>query len=315
MSVTPWGGLELSGITIAQTSPVGPRDFLEARTFRLRVRFLSLFSRRLVIKEVSLINPNVVWPQDVEGKWKLPGREEQRRRLLSVSKCQSPASNRLKSLKHAAPPVVATCAGNLPSPATGNSQQSISRCRIPRAFGAVSPEVRRLSIKNGNFSFLDHTGRLLASFYGRGLSHQSAELGASRGGESGEEFHLQDRFFLEQLRSPLRYEPDVLELSKISARAGNGEDQRLFCDATGSGGFSVHHEGKVSRCAGRSDYRRRGRSQRNGARQIGGKFPGFWQNCRSGGVRWERARFSCATGESSNIACSCCLVRFFRSKN
>ncbi len=72
MSVTPWGGLELSGITIAQTSSVGPRHFLEARTFRLRVRFLSVFSRRLVIKEVALINPNVVWPQDAEGKWRLP---------------------------------------------------------------------------------------------------------------------------------------------------------------------------------------------------------------------------------------------------
>src|SRR5207237_9091850 len=72
MSVTPWGGLELSGITIGQTSTGGPKHFLEAKTFRLRVRFLSLFSRRLVIKEVSLINPNVVWPQDAEGKWKLP---------------------------------------------------------------------------------------------------------------------------------------------------------------------------------------------------------------------------------------------------
>ena len=71
MSVTPWGGLELSGITIAQTSPADPRHFLEAKTFRLRIRFLSLFSKRLVIKEVSLINPNVIWPQDVEGKWRL----------------------------------------------------------------------------------------------------------------------------------------------------------------------------------------------------------------------------------------------------
>src|SRR5262245_47221138 len=73
MSVTPWGGLELSGITIPQTVPVGPKHFLEARTFRLRVRFLSLFSRRLVIKEVSLIGPRVVWPQNPEGKWRLPG--------------------------------------------------------------------------------------------------------------------------------------------------------------------------------------------------------------------------------------------------
>src|SRR5262249_60347852 len=72
MSVTPWGGLELSGIAIAQTSPVGPRHFLEAKTFRLRVRFLSLFSRRLVIKEVALVNPTIVWLQDGEGKWNLP---------------------------------------------------------------------------------------------------------------------------------------------------------------------------------------------------------------------------------------------------
>ncbi len=48
MSVTPWGGLELSGITIPQTSPVGPKCFLEAKTFRLRVRYPSLFSQRLV---------------------------------------------------------------------------------------------------------------------------------------------------------------------------------------------------------------------------------------------------------------------------
>src|SRR5437867_12335129 len=48
MSVTPWGGLELSGITIPQTASTGPKHFLEAKTFRLRVRFLSLFSPRLV---------------------------------------------------------------------------------------------------------------------------------------------------------------------------------------------------------------------------------------------------------------------------
>ena len=60
MSVTPWGGLELSGITIPQTASVGPKHFLEARTFRVRVRFFSLFSRRLVIKEVSLVAPRIV---------------------------------------------------------------------------------------------------------------------------------------------------------------------------------------------------------------------------------------------------------------
>src|SRR5437762_11917271 len=77
MSVTPWSGLELSGITIAQSPGAGPGHFLEARTFQLRVRLLSLFSQRLVIKEVSLVNPNVVWPQDVNGKWRLPGARQE----------------------------------------------------------------------------------------------------------------------------------------------------------------------------------------------------------------------------------------------
>src|SRR5207253_10242810 len=89
MSVTPWGGLELSGITIAQTSSADPRHFLEAKTFRLRVRFLSLFSRRLVIKEVLLINPNVVWPQNAEGKWRLPSSEEVQSPAVSAQQARS----------------------------------------------------------------------------------------------------------------------------------------------------------------------------------------------------------------------------------
>jgi len=39
---------------------------------------------------------------------------------------------------------------------------------------------------------------------------------------------VRDRFFLEQLQSPVRYEPNVLELSNMSARAGNGEISGQF---------------------------------------------------------------------------------------
>src|SRR5262245_18574216 len=72
ISVTPWGGLRLSGITIPQASSESPGNYLEARTFSLRVRFSSLFSQPLVIKEVSLIQPNVFWKQNADGKWRLP---------------------------------------------------------------------------------------------------------------------------------------------------------------------------------------------------------------------------------------------------
>ena len=91
MSVTPWGGLELSGITIPQTASIGPKNFLEARTFRLRIRFLSLFSRRLVIKEVSLVGPRVVWPQNKQGKWRLPDTRTARPHAVATN--QAPATS------------------------------------------------------------------------------------------------------------------------------------------------------------------------------------------------------------------------------
>jgi AsmA-like protein len=223
MSVTPWGGLELSGITIAQTEPGGPKHFLEAKTFRLRVRFLSLFSHRLVIKEVALVKPNIVWPQDAGGKWKLPRSHKTKSAAPSVP--QSKVDSEPQSAQTGAAPVVANTPANLPSPsrATVVDQTSKQESRL-----AVPPEVRRVSIKNGNFSFLDHTGKLLASFSGVDFGTSIRSALALHGNTKVAKISLQDRFFLEQLRSPLRYEPDVLELSKISARAGNGEINGYF---------------------------------------------------------------------------------------
>jgi AsmA-like C-terminal region/AsmA family len=219
MSVTPWGGLELSGITIPQNSPAGPKHFLEAKTFRLRVRFLSLISRRLVIKEVSLIGPNVVWPQDVEGKWKLPGSQET---PVPVPNSTKPAEEREPVQTQTAP--VTSTQPDLPAP----EPAAVNKPSKPEPRLTTTPEVRRLRIKNGNFSFLDHDGRLLASFSGVDFRTSIRSAVALRGDTKVARISLRDRFFLEQLRSPLRYEPDVLELSKISARAGNGEISGYF---------------------------------------------------------------------------------------
>src|SRR5436309_14964665 len=61
ISVTPWAGLKLTGIAIPQSQPGVGSDFLTAKAFRLRIRFSSLFGGHLVIKEVSLIDPEVTW--------------------------------------------------------------------------------------------------------------------------------------------------------------------------------------------------------------------------------------------------------------
>src|SRR5213082_2802516 len=61
ISVTPWGGLKLSGITIPQSNNAHDPPFLQAKHFQLRVRLGSIFWRPLVIKEIALIAPTVIW--------------------------------------------------------------------------------------------------------------------------------------------------------------------------------------------------------------------------------------------------------------
>jgi AsmA-like C-terminal region len=233
MSVTPWGGLELSGITIPQTVSVGPKHFLEARTFRLHVRFLSLFSRRLVIKEVSLISPTVVWPQNTEGKWRLPNTRATR--AQTVSTIQAPANSQPEAGTEVAEtntaPTVTNTTPAVTNPASVPSSPKATvkdepPGREPKL--AVAPEVRRVTVKDGDFTFLDQTGRLVASFAGVDFRTNIRNALALRGDAKVARVSLRDRFFLDQLRSPLRYEPDVLELSKISARVAEGEVNGYF---------------------------------------------------------------------------------------
>src|SRR5262245_3517272 len=227
MSVTPWGGLELSGITIPQMYSEGPIHFLEAKTFRLRVRFLSLFSQRLVIKEVSLIKPKVVWRQNAEGKWRLPSTQSKGARadLPKQSAAPSQPQTDTEFVQTHASSAVTSATDVSPSP---SPQVTVTDLPRREAKVAVAPEVRRVSIKDGDFTFLDQAGRLLASFTGVDFRTNIRSVLALHGDTKVARISLQDRFFLDELRSPLRYEPDVLELSKISARVADGEVNGYF---------------------------------------------------------------------------------------
>ena len=71
-SLSPWSGLRVTGITI----PNGDTTFLEAGSFSASYRALPLLAGKLIIPEMSVDRPRVVWKQDAEGKWKLPALEK-----------------------------------------------------------------------------------------------------------------------------------------------------------------------------------------------------------------------------------------------
>ncbi|PYL85910.1 MAG: hypothetical protein DMF17_07140 [Verrucomicrobia bacterium] len=227
VSVTPWGGLKLSGITIPQVPAIGATNFLKAKTFRLRIKFLSLFSRRLVIKEVSLVDPNVIWPQNADGKWRLPGWSEKAEERKQVAAGQT--SRAAVTSPPAAPTAFAAsepaALGAAPETAPTRSNESAgpSARASKSASKSFVPEIRRLNVLGGNFRFLDRSGGVVATFDGVKFRSSVRNAVAVRGTAQVKKISLRDSFFLEQLQSPLRYDPEELDLSQISAQAGGGE--------------------------------------------------------------------------------------------
>ncbi|MEP6698798.1 MAG: AsmA-like C-terminal region-containing protein [Verrucomicrobiota bacterium] len=205
ISVTPWAGLKVSGITIPQTQPGLAGNFLDAKTFRLRIRFTSLFSQRLVIKEISLIKPDVVWVQNAEGKWRLPSVAE--------------------TMLQTAPATAAVAASVAPSPATVPAPPvpEPARSQAEAAPAAFTPEIGRVNLTGGRFRFLDGKSKSVATFEDVRFRSSFRNANELRGKISIKKTSLRDRFFLEELQSPLRYDPDEMDLSRITARAGGGE--------------------------------------------------------------------------------------------
>lgn len=210
ISVTPWGGLKLSGLTIPQVSGRGSGDFLDAKTFRLRIRFLSLFSKRLVIKEILLVDPHVIWAQNSEGKWRLPGSTQPENSTVSTSK---------DGATREAPPPATPFLSSTAVPDTRPTQESHGE----HAAAQFVPEIRRIKVSGGDFRFLDESGNFVAAFEGLQFRSNFRDAVTLDGNASVAKISLRDRFFLQQMRSTLRYDPTQLDLSQMSAHAGGGD--------------------------------------------------------------------------------------------
>jgi type II secretion system protein N len=218
ISVTPWAGLKLTGITIPQSQPGIPADFLTAKAFRLRIQFSSLFGGQLVIKEISLVNPQVVWAQNADGKWRFP-----------AAPPPPPPS------KVTIPPMQV----EVPVPATPSVEQQIEPKVEPSAAPEPSPsavvvttetkaapftpEVKGLNVARATFRFLDQKMRSVAVFEDVDFRSSFQTPNDLRGNVMIAKTSLRDRFFLQQLYSPLRYDANELDFSHIVARAGEGQ--------------------------------------------------------------------------------------------
>lgn len=206
ISLTPWNGLQLKGITIPQVPGTVGGNFLEAERFQLRVQFWSLFSDRLIIRQVALIKPEVVWPQNASGKWRLPELARETPPPTAEVPHTSPASS--------APTIKPTA----PRPAVSPNETIFA----PSPATISAPEVQRVYLKDGDFIFLDSHGREIAKFLGLDFRSSFRTATEVTGNARVEKVALRNRFFLDDLESPLRYDPVSLAFSNISAKAAEG---------------------------------------------------------------------------------------------
>src|SRR4029453_10792826 len=208
ISVTPWGGLNLSGITILQLNDPHATPFLEAKNFRLRVKVRSVFWRPLVIKEVALIGPAVIWPQNESGGGGVPMKEP-------------PAEP--KTPPHPEPTATAppeTVVEVTPSPLETESKQA----KVAKTESAATgPQIRKVRLSDGSFHFLDREKRNVALFDGVQFSSSMRDITTLRGQVRIENIALRDRVFLSALRSPIRYNPDELALPELTAQIAKGQ--------------------------------------------------------------------------------------------
>jgi type II secretion system protein N len=225
ISVTPWWGLKLTGITIPQSQPGVSPDFLTAKTFRLRIRFSSLFGGHLVIKEVSLVNPEIVWAQNADGKWRVPSRPPE--------PVMPPSKPTVAETPAAAPPTAEQNA-TAPEPPASSAPSVVVQTENRNAF---TPEVERVNVSRARFRFLDEKLRSVATFENVDFRSSFRTATELSGNVTIAKTSLRDRFFLQDLQSPLQYDASALDISGITARAGGGRIAGSFLikpDAPGS---------------------------------------------------------------------------------
>lgn len=223
MSVTPWAGLKLSGITIPQAAGGPNAQFLEAKTFRLRIHFASLFSRRLVIKEISLVDPTVVWLQNADGKWRIPP-------STAEAKGKAPVAAR-DAVAPSAAPSATSPAGSTESHPNDSSTPTpeIAPTKPDETDnGSFTPEIRRVNLTGGRLRFLDAKAKIVANFDGVQFHSNFRDAAAVKGTVSVAKTSLRDRFFLQQLQSRLEYGPAALDLTGVTAKAGGGDVTGIF---------------------------------------------------------------------------------------
>jgi type II secretion system protein N len=196
VSVSPFGGLRISGITI----PNGGANFLEAASFTANYRLLPLLHGQLVFSDMKLQNPKIVWAQTADGKWRLPEPEQ----AANVAASEPPAEAVDKS-------------GATPSSKGDGEKAAVQK---KSNFALV---VERFDVTGGGVELLDRENKHLAVFSEVNMTYTTLTAERVEGTATIGKLVWADSITLENVSTPFKYADGAFELPAITAKLGGGK--------------------------------------------------------------------------------------------
>jgi len=145
-SLTPWSGLRITGISI----PSGDANFLEAASFSASYRFFPLLQGKLIIPEMRVESPKVIWVQNAEDKWVLPGAEK----AAEISK---------EATQTSPEPVVPP-----ETTETGEKKPKVDKVEKKSNFAVV---IDRFDVKGGTVELFDKDHKPVGTFTGVNMTY------------------------------------------------------------------------------------------------------------------------------------------------
>jgi hypothetical protein len=166
----------------------------------------------------------VIWLQNADGKWRLPDLRAQRhadKQTQVASPVQSSPPDRDQREQNETP-------AESPESVAPTVEPVIPWQQRPKVPAAFASEIHKVSVVDGHFRFLDRNNAPVADFDGVRFRASIRDALALRGNARVAKVSLRDRLFLEQLKSPVRYDESGLDLSQISAHIGSGDINARF---------------------------------------------------------------------------------------
>ena len=185
-SVTPWGGLRISGITI----PGERANFLHASSFHAKYQLLPLLRKKLIIDSMVLDRPQIVWAQNDSGKWVLPALPEPENDQKERAEEEDDSSTEVAKSK-----------------SDGQELEVV---------------IKGFEIRNGHIELWDDKGARVARGSGVEMIYTTMRADRMEGELRIGELVWKESIFLTEIKSPFRYADGEIALTDLKANLAGG---------------------------------------------------------------------------------------------